>query len=103
MEIAYQIKKRGRWNVDVVFEDKKLIIDYFGTIWHMCPLKYDADEYTRGLEDDIRYFAGRNIAITSQLQECKMRSYYLNKTVLKLRSQLLSTGGRLTRSTQSAL
>lgn len=33
----------GRWNVDVLFENQKLIIELFGDYWHVNPQKYDAN------------------------------------------------------------
>lgn len=30
----------GKWNVDVLFEDVKLIVELFGDYWHMNPNKY---------------------------------------------------------------
>lgn len=33
----------GTWNVDVMFDDVKLIVELFGDYWHMNPCKYDAD------------------------------------------------------------
>lgn len=32
----------GKWNVDVLFEDVKLIVELFGDYWHMNPNKYAA-------------------------------------------------------------
>lgn len=33
----------GRWNVDVLFSEKPLIVEFFGDFWHMNPRKYDAE------------------------------------------------------------
>lgn len=32
-----------RWNVDVMFRDKKLIVELFGDYWHLNPAKYKGD------------------------------------------------------------
>ena len=34
-------KKISRWNVDLLIEEKKLIIEYFGTWWHADPRLYN--------------------------------------------------------------
>lgn len=31
------------WNVDVMFDERKLIVEYFGDYWHMNPRRYAAD------------------------------------------------------------
>lgn len=34
----------GRWNVDVQFTSRQLIVELFGDFWHMNPNKYASDE-----------------------------------------------------------
>lgn len=34
----------SRWNVDVLFDERKLVIEYFGDYWHMNPQRYAADD-----------------------------------------------------------
>jgi G:T-mismatch repair DNA endonuclease (very short patch repair protein) len=30
----------GKWNVDVLFTEKRMIVELFGDYWHMNPVKY---------------------------------------------------------------
>lgn len=39
-QTAQENVRIDRFNVDVLFPDKKLIIEHFGTMWHMDPRKY---------------------------------------------------------------
>jgi G:T-mismatch repair DNA endonuclease (very short patch repair protein) len=48
--------KIGRWNVDIQFQDKPLIIEYFGDFWHMNPLLFEANDinqYTQAKASDV--------------------------------------------------
>jgi len=42
----YEIKRNthiGRYNCDIVHEESKTIVEYFGDYWHMNPKKYEKD------------------------------------------------------------
>lgn len=53
-----------RWNVDILIESRKLIVEYFGTWWHTDPRKFD-DNYvhvfTRKTAKSIRERDARKI------------------------------------------
>ena len=34
----------SRWNVDIIFVSKNIIVEFFGDYWHMNPLKYKDDD-----------------------------------------------------------
>lgn len=34
----------GRWNVDILFEDRKLIVEFFGDFWHLNPKFYASSD-----------------------------------------------------------
>lgn len=43
--VTYENVKIGRYNVDVLFAEKKLIVEYFGDLWHMSPRRFEKDQY----------------------------------------------------------
>jgi very-short-patch-repair endonuclease len=50
-------QKIGRWNVDILIEEKKLIVEYFGVWWHADPRLYSDDwvhAFTKKTAKEIR-------------------------------------------------
>lgn len=63
----------GRWNVDVLFNYKKLIVEFFGDYWHMNPAKYDDPNVVHGI---MKITAGKIWEKdASKLTDLKARGY----------------------------
>lgn len=55
--VILENQKIGRWNVDVLFVNEKLVVEYFGCWWHADPRVYNDDwihAFTRKTAKEIR-------------------------------------------------
>ena len=52
---AIENAKINRWNIDILCEDKMLIVELFGDFWHMNPIKFQKDDINKITKKSAQY------------------------------------------------
>jgi len=52
-QLGYSVRQNvgiGRYNVDLVIDDIKLVIEYFGDLWHCNPARFEKNDYNKRIK-----------------------------------------------------
>lgn len=60
----------SKWNVDILFKDKKLIIEFFGDYWHMTPKKYKSTDIHNVMKKTAKEIWDRDYEKIENLKSC---------------------------------